>query len=397
YDTSYEGAHSVQIRFTGIPGLFSFNQFAPLLHRPGLAKALLENQAIAPSPPSLGNPPTAELTVSNAPKGGRRVAKVIAYSSRELSSIRIYVDGRLIQDNPVRGRRAELSTDIADPSGGRWVSALAVDSQGIASLPSVVRLPGTVRPQGTAHIVAIGVDKYLDPKIEPLQSAKVDANNFVNAMAATEKRAFEAVRSVKLLDVDVTPQSVLSAVRDAVRDTGPNDTLVFFFAGHGVDGEKLGQPAAGLVLTTHQTQISDLSGTAVQWSALSKEISGSKGTVVVFLDACQSGIAGREAFTTNDAIVSALFTKSGAPIVVFAGSKGRQPSQETDNGSGGRFTNAVVAAISSERSRHDLDRSGLMDLHEIYSAVKARVAAETKGEQTPWLARNGLIGEMSLF
>jgi hypothetical protein len=82
---------------------------------------------------------------------------------------------------------------------------------------------------------------------------------------------------------------------------------------------------------------------------------------------------------------------------VLAASEGRQLSQETFNAGGGLFTNAIVAAISGERLKYDRDRSGLNDLGELYSGVKAQVVAETNGEQTPWLARNGLVGEMSLF
>jgi uncharacterized caspase-like protein len=160
---------------------------------------------------------------------------------------------------------------------------------------------------------------------------------------------------------------------------------------------KLNQPSAGLVLTTNRTRISDLASTSVRWTALAEILSASKGAVVVVLDACQSGLAGREAFSTNADVVSALFTKSGAPLIVLAASKGRQLSQETPNSGGVLFTNAVVAAISGQRLKYDRDSSGLIDLGELYSGVKAQVVAETNGEQTPWLARNGLVGEMSLF
>jgi uncharacterized caspase-like protein len=73
----------------------------------------------------------------------------------------------------------------------------------------------------------------------------------------------------------------------------------------------------------------------------------------------------------------------------------RKLSQEAADGGGGLFTNAITAAISGRRSDHD--RGGLIDFGELYSSVKAQVVRETNGEQTPWLARNGLVGEMSLF
>jgi hypothetical protein len=91
-----------------------------------------------------------------------------------------------------------------------------------------------------------------------------------------------------------------------------NDMLVFYFSGHGVEGTKLNQADAGLVLATNQTRTSDLAYTSVRRTDLAEALNSSQGTVVVLLDACQSGIAGRETFATNDAVVSALFTKSGA-------------------------------------------------------------------------------------
>jgi uncharacterized caspase-like protein len=104
-------------------------------------------------------------------------------------------------------------------------------------------------------VIAVAVDTYTDPKIETLQSTKIDAKHFADAMATTEKWAFAAVQKTMLLDADVTPDSVLKAVRNAASQTGPDDMLIFFFAGHGVDGAKLNQSNTGLVLTTSRTRI----------------------------------------------------------------------------------------------------------------------------------------------
>jgi uncharacterized caspase-like protein len=130
---------------------------------------------------------------------------------------------------------------------------------------------------------------------------------------------------------------------------------------------------------------------------LAEALSEARGTVVVVLDACHAGIAGSEAFATNDDAISALFTHTGAPMVVLAASKGRQLSHENREAGGGLFTVAFAQAIADERTKYDRDKSGLIDLGELYVAIKSRVSEATKGEQTPWLARNALVGEMSLF
>jgi uncharacterized caspase-like protein len=298
---------------------------------------------------------------------------------------------------PLSGSRSELDIELADPGGGRWVTAVALDSDGLVSLPSSIQLPGLARPRGTLRAVLVGVDLYEDARLPRLGSAKVDARGIAAALAATKGRAFADVQTTTLLDAEATPADITRAIESAVRATGPLDAVLFYFAGHGVDGRSFTQPEAGLVLTATKTRLSSLRETSTSWSSLAGKLSAAQGTVIVILDACRTGLAGEQSFSTNDDAVSVLFTHAGAPMDVLAGSKGRQDSLETPNGRGGMFTNALISVIARERARYDRDKSGLIDLGELYSAVKAQVVGATKGAQTPWLARNDLVGEMSLF
>ena len=80
-----------------------------------------------------------------------------------------------------------------------------------------------------------------------------------------------------------------------------------------------------------------------------------------------------------------------------AGSKGRQFSLEAAQAGGGIFTSAMVAAVADRRDSADIDRNGIIDLGELYAFVRSEVMARSGGNQTPWLARNALVGEMALF
>ncbi len=342
-------------------------------------------------------PPSAALTLNATARNGRRTGNVIATAERELAAVRLYVDGRLAATLPVNGTQMRVPIDLADPGGGRWISAVAVDKEGLISQPSAVQLPGQAKPRGTLRAVVVGVDSYEDRALPKLAYAKSDAQRFARALAASKGKAVQVVQTTSLLDVDVTPGGVLAAVREAAQATGPDDTLVIFYAGHGIDGKAAGQADAGLVLTTPKTRMNDLKATALPWAALSAALVDARGTIVVVLDACHAGMAGSDAFATNDDTVSALMTRAGAPMIVLAGSKGRQLSGETKQAGGGLFTEAIAKAISEARAAHDRDRNGLIDLGELYTAVKARVFEVTKGKQTPWLARNALVGEMALF
>ena len=396
YDTTYEGAQSVQVRFPGSSGLFHFNQFEAALRRPKLASAVLGG-AVLPAPISVAAPPTVELTLNATAANGRRLGKVIASSERELAAIRLYVDGRLNTEIPVKGMRAEVPVDVPDPGGGRWVTAIVVDAQGLVSQPNAVQLPGPPRPLGTLRAVAIGVDNYQDPSLPRLSYAKADAQRLLRALKASERKAVRSVQTTSLLDAQVTPERLLASVREAAQATGPDDMLVVFYAGHGLDDVADNRSDASLVLTTAVTRMDDLKSTAVSWASLAQALGEAKGRIVVVLDSCHSGIAGSDAFATNDDAVSVLMTRAGAPMVVLAGSKGRQFSHEDAKIGGGVFTAAIAAAISESRATYDRDRSGLIDLGELYTAVKAKVSEMTGGQQTPWLTRNALVGEMALF
>jgi hypothetical protein len=82
------------------------------------------------------------------------------------------------------------------------------------------------------------------------------------------------------------------------------------------------------------------------------------------------------------------------PITVIAAAKGRQESGETS--AGGHFTNAVIRAIT-DRGATDRDGNGAIELVELYGAVKQAVVTMTGGKQTPWIARNLMVGEIPLF
>jgi hypothetical protein len=84
-------------------------------------------------------------------------------------------------------------------------------------------------------------------------------------------------------------------------------------------------------------------------------------------------------------------------MLVLAASKGRQYSYEGSKWGGGVFTDALVEAIQRNRPNYDLDHNGVIETSELYYALKSLVVRETTGEQSPWLARQDLLGDFALF
>jgi hypothetical protein len=399
YDSTFDGAQSVQVSFPGISGLYYFSQFEAELHQHGLAPSVLSEDTQPASPSIIGPPPNANLTVGATAASGERTLSVRAASQVGLGAVRIYVDGRLAQTVPASSKEQTLTSNIPDPGSGHWISALAVDTTGLVSLPSAVRVPGAVLPRGTLRGVIVGFNKYQDKRLPHLNYASADARRFANALALSKGRGVRDVSIESFMDSNADAHEVdriTGALATAAAATMPEDTLVLFFSGHGIDGSAISQPDVGFALSTPITDLTNLKTTAITWSTLVPILAKARGKVVVVLDACHSGDAADNALATNEGLIGSIATASG-PMVVLAAAKGRELSYENRQVGGGVFTIALSAAISKALKASVKGRQNLVDLSALYATVKQQVMKEEKGRQTPWLFHDAFVGEIPLF
>jgi len=395
FDTTYEGAQALNLRFAGQTELHTVQQFSAALSRPGLVADVLADRPVAERPATIGLPPVADFAAVPAEEGELSLA-VAASDDTGLVHLRIFVEGRLVKTVPVSGRAIEKTVSIANPGGGRWVTVLAVDDDGVLSAPKAVLLPPPAGDRGTIRAVLVGIDSYTgDRRIPPLAYAQSDALRMAAALA-DRVEGDERVDARVIADEDASADAILAAIRDAASKTRPGDTLLFSFSGHAAgSGETAGTGDLLLLLSGSSTEA--LRETSLAWKDVAGALSGAKGRVVVLLDACHTGLAGEVGLATNDDAAGALLTAEGAPIVVIAASKGRQLAQESGAWGGGIFTTAIIDALERGNASADADGNGVIDLGEFYTAVKSRVLSETKGQQSPWLVRNRLVGDMGLF
>jgi hypothetical protein len=84
--------------------------------------------------------------------------------------------------------------------------------------------------------------------------------------------------------------------------------------------------------------------------------------------------------------------------IALSAHRGRfEASLEGSAFGGGLFTSAIVEVLTKNRALYDTDHSGLVDLSELYRGVKQIVMEKSQNEQAPWLARNGIVGDLSVF
>ena len=391
YWSSYEGAHFVQLHFPGLPGLYPFLQFATALDRPDIIKGQLKAGAATLPAPTLVPPPSLELTLTDkAPQPAQLDLLIRARSTAALSRLRLYGDGQLIDDWSVAGTELNRKISLPRTSNARWITAQVTDTNGFVSTPQAIRLAPTGTPTSILRGVVVGINIYGDPRFN-LKFARSDAERLDVALTANAGHYYAHTDVTPLLDADATKDAILSALRRVVETAAASDTIVFSFAGHGLEED------GHYYLTPSGFDVHRIADTGLAWADIASVLHEAKARVIVILDACHAGLTGSEGVGTNDDAVSALLSAPHPPMLVLAASKGRQVSFEHAKWGGGVFTFAMVEALQRHRATYDLDRDGLIEASELYRAVKSVVARETQGQQSPWLVRQDLLGDFALF
>ncbi len=81
-------------------------------------------------------------------------------------------------------------------------------------------------------MLAVGVDQYAEPRLK-LAYATSDAKTISGALAQAGKALFDDVKVTSVLDTDVTVSGLDTAFAKVAKAVKPEDTFVFFLAGHG--------------------------------------------------------------------------------------------------------------------------------------------------------------------
>ena len=389
YRSSYEGAHFVQLRFPGAPELASFRQFDALLNRPDLVESQLSEKPPLLPEPQLEPPPS--LDIALAVEQGQEIQILArAHARGGLERLRFYFDGLLVKDKPLTGNLYEGFVSLPRSAHARWLTALVADRKGVISAARSLRLKPKAPGSNTLRAVLVGVDKYASPGIIDLTYAKSDAKRLAAALDK-RKKIYYAEQSVEqLADGEATAASIAAALERAVAAAAPEDTILFFFAGHGVQGDD-----GRYYLASHDLQRDSIERTGLPWSQIAGILTKTKARAVVILNSCHSGLSGAEGLATNDDAVKGLLSGSHAPVLVLAASKGRELSFEGKKWQGGVFTYALTKVLLNADRRDGALQP--LDVSALYQGLREVLAKETNGQQTPWLARQDLIGDFALF
>jgi uncharacterized protein len=388
FDATLEGAEHVGLRFPGRTGSYTLDQYRHLFKIDHLLARVLAGEALPP-PVTRDVPPLVQLDRVEA--GDAMAARLTFAEGDPVTEVRLYQDGLVTDTLPVPSGSTAFDLQAKRLPGARWMALLARGPTGLYSQPVTYDAGQDTAHRRRLHLISVGIDHYEDREHLPDLTATVDAQRFARTLQDKAGATYEIATQAVLLDAEASRAAILAKLEAAVAVAAPGDSIILFIAGHGVrlPGE------TAYYLATSATRADDLAHTALPWSDVSAVLAKARTRVAVFLDTCQSGNAGTDFFATNDAAVGALIDRAPSGVLIFSASKGREKSEEAPDNSGGVFTGAVVNALSDPRT--DLNGNGAIEASELYARVKRTVVEATQGRQTPWFARNDMVGDFVPF
>jgi WD40 repeat protein len=397
YQNSTEGNYLVHWSASGIFDTFSFEQFESHFKRPNLVKARLSGDLDIGKPaPQLTRPPHVEMKEHEAVKETSAKNYLLALRASALEqvrTVRVFVNGQPALEVPVNEKEKELSLDVPLFSGANRITTVAYDEKGFSSNPKYLDVISKSEELAKSNlfIFAIGISNY--PQLASgwqLEFAQTDSQAIVDAFSRQERKLFGEIRYNLLSNEKANVETIVEVV-DALSATDENDMVVIFMAGHGVrarDGE--------FYFLTSDGSFEEPEKEGVSWSLLSEYLARIKGRVILLLDACHSGSIVNETVVPNEELAQQFFTGGHGGVMVFSASKGRQYSLESPDIAGGFgiFTYALIQGLGPNAKEADTNSNGYVEFMELVDYVSEYVHKETKGEQTPWLSRKELFGDL---
>lgn len=229
--------------------------------------------------------------------------------------------------------------------------------------------------------IIIGVGDYQDAGIGDLPNAVNDARA-VRDMLVSMPEGFPEKNVMLLADGEVsdrlpTRNNIIRFLDARLKLAGPQDTVLVYFAGHGIT------EAGALYLMASDSGGTTARDTGLAFARLEESIrAASAQKRVLILDACHSGAGRANAALSTHAVKELERASKG--IVTLASCSGEEKSHEMPETGHGAFTHFLLEALTG---KGDGDNDGMVSATEAakYTWNATRLWASEKGlTQTPW-------------
>jgi hypothetical protein len=242
--------------------------------------------------------------------------------------------------------------------------------------------------RASLYVLAVGISDY--PAQLKLNFAAKDAHNLARAFQQYSKPLFEKIEVKELTDKQATQREILKGITWLRKQMTQRDVGVVFLAGHG----ELASNGTFYFLPS-DVDPDDITATGVHAEQIKTTLAALPGKVILLLDACHAGAAGKNKRRTAGALTDELVRDLAGDergIIVMCASTGKQFSLESEQHQQGMFTLALVEGLQGKAKQVE----GQVYLHHLDAYVTDRVRELSRGEQSPVTIRPASIRSFPL-
>lgn len=232
------------------------------------------------------------------------------------------------------------------------------------------------------YAIVIGVEHYQDKSIPQVEYAEVDATAVEKALGDL------GFTSEILVSSKATKTTIESVVRRVARAVTEDDSVYLFYAAHGFSKNDKN------FLTCHDTQLGDIAHTSIELQKLFDSLRKSAAKrVVVFLDACESGmftdLSVRGVFSAlNDQELKKFFSDAEF-YVCFSSCKADESSYSHGTVEHGIWTHHLLEVLTGSAPL-GMERGGFVTVTSLQNYLAREVPKTVRSvrtgldAQTPW-------------
>jgi len=312
----------------------------------------------------------------------------VAENEDPISGFDVKVNGRqvtprAVRDLPRSGASAQQRTlSIPLEKGDNRIQIVARNAVGESVNELLVHLgrEGLLDRKGKLFILAIGVDSYakLDPQ-NALRFAGADARLIVETLSKKARPLHTEVKTRLLVSGGGTPPTKAN-IEDALlffREAKPEDTVILFLAGHGVN------EGADYLFMPEDAQFTEdgkhwRPSSVVRWHVLQQALQEAQGSRIMFVDTCHA----RGAY--NPRLIK---DASDANIVVLSATDSATEAQERAELGHGVFSYALNKGLNGAA---DFMKRGAVSILALSQFVSEEVRRLTNDEQEPTFSASGV-------
>jgi tetratricopeptide (TPR) repeat protein len=297
--------------------------------------------------------------------------------------------GNFLKDIPIQIGLNDIIIEAADALGNRSELSLTVERQKF-NLPELSKIDSRSQFKNfyeKSIAVVIGINDYDHWPV--LEFAVNDAGAVARMLART---GFDDITTI--FDKEATQRRILSELFDTLpQKVGPDDRVLFYFAGHGQTEDLNNGGKAGHIIPV-DAGTADFAATAIsmeQIRSLSSRIPAKH--ILYVMDSCYSGLGLSRSYGISTQLSGYLRKVISMRVVqiITAGGKGEQVQERQGHG---LFTTYLLRALDGQA---DINKDGVVTGTELGAYLRPQVSDASQNAQTPLFGRLEGEGEFLFF